>query len=584
VDEVGTSEEQGVTTAMRVIAAVGAIALIVARVMGPSVQGYSLATLLNLIAVLALGGAAVLGRDQLLVAWSQKGQSGRPFAAAFVVLILFAAAQLWITFKDEMGAATRWELLEEALDTQGDNADQPLYAAWRDAPNDEMRTRILVRLGEIGGTRAQWFLQEKIRDNELSDDVRKTGATSLAKIATPIVRKALLERVRVGDPLGRAQARRVLTAMVGADLGEKWEAWHDRFLADDLADGSPEALERFLDLLPTAPERNSYMRHREGFYRAAKPEWRERIEGELDRVSTTWQDDLRVNAARTLARLGDRRSIRRLIATFGLQKLPAGRQVFVESIGALGGNDVFGPHGKVVFEFLVSRIEKDPAADVRHACAVELQRMTGATVAVDAAGWRAWRAAQALTADIAAGKLSRIIPEARRAAKTNDLVAFRPVLDALVRVGNATAMREVRGFVMEREYDARIRQMAIDALAGSGQGLDRDQLLSLLDGEDDARIAQAAIRGLASHDETRVIRALGERYEIEEAREVRGAIVRVLAKMTEDATLTALVPAVRDESPEIAALAQDTLKSRTGQDLGDDAEAWAAWIAKYVQR
>ena len=576
-------EDEGPSPTVRGLAAGGVVAMLVVFVTGPSVKGYSWATLLSVLAVLALGGAGVMARDALGRAWRRKGESGRPLAAAFVVLVLFSIGRLGIVVAAESAAAVRWSELEDALAAQGENPDQPLYTAWKRAPNDEMRLRIIGRLGEIGGTKPQWHLIDVIEDNGSSAEVRRAAATALGRIAKPIVRERLLQQLLLGDDTGRGAARLVLAAMVGSDLGDEPSVWFERFLDDDLAEGSPEALGRFLNALTKAPSAEVYMRKRSAFLRAARPEWRERIEAELGGDSASaFASDVRACAAEALGRLGDPRSIRALLSAFDRQK-PDAKAAFVDALGALGGSDPFSREGTRVFEFLVERIEKEEDEALRKVYAAELQQMTGATVGVDAAAWRAWREDQILAADIAAGKMNRILPEASRAAQAADLPAFRRALDALVRVGTPHAVAQVRSFVLRRDLDARVRQMALDALVKAGGAFDREQLLGLLDREDDRRIAQAAIRGLAAHDDVRVIRALGERYQIEEDREVRRALVETLAKMTEDAALRALVPAVRDEAPEIAQLAQATLATRTGQDLGDDADAWTEWIAKYVK-
>jgi HEAT repeat protein len=178
----------------------------------------------------------------------------------------------------------------------------------------------------------------------------------------------------------------------------------------------------------------------------------------------------------------------------------------------------------------------------------------------------------------AAGDPAPLLSDLRRRVREGDVERSARAIRALVKLPDASARKALRDLALAGGVPASIRSIALSELAKAGKGLDRDDLLKLLEEAENVDVVRAAVLALGRMDEEPVANALHERFLIEENVDVRRTILSSLRGMTADAVFPALVDAVRDEVPGISEDAVAELEKRTGKDFGHDADRWEAWV------
>jgi HEAT repeat protein len=576
-----------------ILAVVGGVAVLVAVATGDSVRGLSAGTVVHALGVLALAVAGGLAARRL-VRFFREDPRGKPTVG--LLLLFFVAASGWLVARvlREVAAGRLWSELEALLASDDPAAAPRLVARFPDVPESEMRVRFVRRLGELRDGRAVSFLRQQAGlapgvESHPEPEVRRAAAEAVGRVGGEAVVDPLIEILR-----GPGDHERVLIALrgaSGANPGKSHGAWTIWRLEKLLDEGTPEAVGDVLRRLGRV-EDGVYRQIRGRVWGLSDPALRRTFEATLTgKLEGVRQLDRRGVAAVVLSRIGDPASIpvlrrafarsRELLAEGKIRDTEADAywDILGKAMRILGGKDVLADSWVSVFTFFLELLE-DGDEMARNFAADHLEALTKQKHGLDRAAWMRWREGAEIDRRVADGDSGPLVLALRVRVREGDVDSALRLIRALATIGDARALSALRGMVRQSGADPRVRRLVLLELGKREDGLDRDTLLSLLESEEDASLVRSVVVGLGRHDETRVVKALHERYLVEDDSETRRTIVVVLRRLTVDAVYEALVDAVADEFVRVAEAAAEELTKRTGKHFGTDAEKWRDWYRR----
>jgi len=162
-----------------------------------------------------------------------------------------------------------------------------------------------------------------------------------------------------------------------------------------------------------------------------------------------------------------------------------------------------------------------------------------------------------------------IITPAMRVAAVRETAALADRADAAeqARLTDQLAMQ------IRTEPDPLVRQAIQETIAEFSTPLALDVLIAGLE-DDDLDVRLTCCRKLGKRPEPRVIQALSNVLQTDDELDVRLAAVDALGQIPSTESVAALAAALKDRDPAMQYAGVEALKTISGQNLGNDVEAW----------
>jgi HEAT repeat protein len=581
---------------------VGAVLVIIGLVMSTSYEGLSTGTWLHLVGVLILAAAGALSVPAL-IRNSKTDARGWPTLGILAILFLGAVIMWTVNFGTESEAGDVWTKLLAVLEKDEPGAALEVVREYRNIPAEasDLRLKFVQRIGELGDTRAAHFLETMMKDGP-DPALRKAASVGLGGMAGPERIDGLIRGLRGVTTADRDLILQALRLAADTDAGKTHGDWLRWRLLQIVDGATPETIvdlvvNRLRDLRPTELPLYEEIRGRLCALTdpALAPAFEKILRTPLEGARRL---DRKAVAVITLGRIAEPRSIKPLKDAFAWTR----REIAAEKMSPKQANGFWNAIGKSlrliaraevldaerwppVFEFFLGLVEDKAEQEVvRNFAADELERMSGEKHGLDPAAWKSWREDETVKAHAAAGNVTALITDMNRCVNAKDIPRAARAIRALVGTGGDAAYRALRVLVLRGSVEASIRMVALDALVKAKKTLERKDLLTLLEKEEHQGILRSVVLALAVIDEDPIAEALHERYLVEEDVVLRRTIVDALREMTVDAVLPALVAAVRDEIPAVAAAAAKELEARTMKRFGVDPDKWEEWYDRNFKK